>query len=383
MKKLVCWSALLLSLIAFSSACASEKTPNQPTVNITPIAIDNKSEWQSEWDKLIIDAKRERKITLYGAYGLASARDIFISTVKQKFGIEVEMTVGRPEELVTKLVTERRSGLYLADVYMGGATTVINTLNPQKMLDPIEPYLILPEIKDPNLWLGGKIPIMDKERTSFSSLAQVSTRTAINTSFVKPEEITSYDDLLNPKWKGKIIMSDPTVNGSGLSWAFLAEQLKGLDYIKELIKQEPFITRDSRLLSEWLARGKYVIGAGVDTGATQDFIRAGTPLWIVPTFKEGVELRGSAGVVGMINRPAHPNAAKVFLNWILSKDGQLILSKANRVASRRVDVPTDHLEQWQIPDIKINYFSRETEDAQQQEYQMSKLFQEIFAPLMK
>ena len=178
-------------------------------------------------------------------------------------------------------------------------------------------------------------------------------------------------------------LSDPTVNGSGLSWAFQTQQLRGLDYIKELIRQEPFITRDSRLLSEWLGRGKYVIGVGVDTEATQDFIRAGTPLWIVPTFKEGVELRGSAGVVGMINRPAHPNAGKVFLNWILSKDGQTILSGANRVASRRTDVPTDHLEPWQIPDTRISYFSRETEESQQQEYQMSKVFQELFAPLMK
>ncbi len=115
------------------------------------------------------------------------------------------MTVGRPEELVTKLITERRAGLYLADVYIGGTTTVVNTLNPQKMLDPIEPHLILPEIKDPALWLGGKIPIMGKERTPFSSSAQVSTRTAINTSVVKPDEITSYDNLLNPRWKEKII----------------------------------------------------------------------------------------------------------------------------------------------------------------------------------
>lgn len=349
-----------------------------------PVALaEAKSDWQTQWDATAAAARKEGKVTLYGAYGLAEARDVFINTMKKKYGLDLEVTIARGDLLATKLKTERNAGLYVADVYMGGFSDFVTYLFPAKILDPIEPGLIFPDIKDPNTWLGGKLPIPDKQRIVFASMAQISTRTAINTTLVKPEEMQAYQDIINPKWKGKIAMTDPTISGSGGSWVFLAGLLMGQDYLKEVVKQEPMITRDSRLLAEWLARGKYAIALGTDTGATKSFIQLGSPILFVPRFKEGTDLRGSAGYTSFVNTPAHPNAAKVFVNWILSKDGQTILSKALGVASRRVDVPTDHLEAWQIPDPTIKYLSREYEEAQLEEAKTQELNKDLFAPLLK
>lgn len=374
---------LIMSLLVVFSSCAPEQKPVQLAVEKPALPQANRQDWQEQWDRTVTAAKKEGRVSLYAAYGLADARDVFIDTIKNKFGLDLEMTVARGGQLSAKLTTERSAGLYLADVYMGGMSDIVNSLFPNKMVDTIEPGLILPEIKDPQMWIGGKLPIWDKERRAFSSLAQIGSRTAINTTMVRPDEITAYNDIINPKWKGKIAMTDPTISGSGGSWVFLAGKLMGTDYIKEVIKQEPFITRDSRLLSEWLARGKYAIGLGIDTSATKTFIQVGAPLYLVPRFREGMELRGSSGHVLFINKAAHPNAAIVFVNWMLSKEGQTVLSKANGVASRRVDVPTNHLEEWQIPDLKFKYFTGESEDAQAEELKAMELNKEIFAPLLK
>lgn len=374
---------LIISLLILFSSCAPGQKPVQPEAEKPALPVEGRADWQMQWDKTAADARKEGKVALYAAYGLSDARDIFIETFKTKFGLDLEMTVARGGQLSAKLIMERNAGLYMADVYMGGLSDIVSALLPAKVLDHIEPGLILPDIKDPNIWLGGKLPIWDKERRVLASLAQIGSRTAINTNFVKPEEIVAYQDIINPRWRGKIAMTDPTISGSGGSWVFLAGELMGIDYIKEVVKQEPFITRDSRLLSEWLARGKYSIGLGIDTGATRNFIQAGAPLWLVPRFKEGMELRGSAGHVAFINKPAHPNGARVFVNWILSKDGQTVLSKANGVASRRIDVPTDHLEPWQIPDLKTKYFTGESEEAQVEELKAMELNRELFAPLLK
>src|SRR3990167_8066118 len=83
---------------------------------------------------------------------------------------------------------------------------------------------------------------------------------AINTEHVNQDEVKSYYDLLNPKWKGKIVMSDPTINGTGGSaFAVLGFQLLNLDFFRQLSRQELMITRDERLMVDWVAKGKYAM----------------------------------------------------------------------------------------------------------------------------
>ena len=103
---------------------------------------------------------------------------------------------------------------------------------------------------------------------------------------------------------------------------------------------------------------------------------------MLPPFKEGVDLGFAGGMVAIVNRNPHPNATKVFINWVLSKEGQTIHSRAQGIASRRIDVPTDHLDSWMIPDPSFNYI-KESEQGVVEEYKKIELACELFASVLK
>ena len=222
----------------------------------------------------------------------------------------------------------------------------------------------------------------EKRRLSLATLALIPAGpTAFNTNLLKPEELTSYKDLLKPQLKGKIVVFDPTI--AGQSWVPLANRLMGEDYLRELVKQDVLITRDIRLMDEWIVRGKYPLGLGVDPGGVRTMIKDGAPISILPPFKEGVDLGPAGGNVAVIDKNAHPNATRVFVNWILGKEGQTILTRELGIASRRIDVPTGHLASpWMVPDPKIKYIVHD-EDYSRYKLQMMEVAKTIFAPVLK
>ena len=161
-----------------------------------------------------------------------------------------------------------------------------------------------------------------------------------NSLLVKPEEITSWDNLLDPKWKGKIAILDPRSPGSGeSSWAFLL-RIKGEAYLAKLAAQEMMVGRNLRQLAEQVARGKSSISLGLSYYSYLPFIKAGLPVKPISSIKEGFYAATGSGNVALLKNMAHPNAAKVFLNWMLSKDGQTALTRALGQPTRRLDVET-------------------------------------------
>ena len=159
----------------------------------------------------------------------------------------------------------------------------------------------------------------------------------------KAEELKSFDDYLNPKWKSKIGFSDPRVPSSGQSiWSFMWE-LKGEEFLKKLVQQELFLTRDLRQLADALAKGKVAMAFGLGRSQTDPFVDAGLPIKPVPAPKEGLPASNSFGVIGVIKNPPNPNATKVFVNWFLSREGQGWYGKIMENGSRRLDVETKWL----------------------------------------
>ncbi len=382
---LVICIALVLSI--FLASCSTKSsTVSPPAISDTSKPSVNTSSIdaaQAEWEKTLAEAKKEGKVVLYGAYGLSVARDPLIKAFNQKFGITLEMTVGPPADLTAKLISERNAGIYTADIYMGGGASILSDYNPRNMLVPIEPYLILPEVKDPSVWFRGTLPFWEKKRTSLATLANIPAgKMAINNIIIKPNELTSYKDLLNPKLKGVIVMADPTVVGGGNSWVHISYRLMGEDYLKELIKQEPVITRDFRLMTEWLLRGKSAVAIGADTGTIVSAAKDGAPVALLPPFIEGADIGLAGGVVGVLDKNPHPNATRVFINWVLGKEGGTILSRATSMASRRLDVPTDHLQPWMVPNDKGKYILQD-EDYTIEENQLRNVSKEMFASLLK
>lgn len=389
MRKSLRMAILFIILLGyFIVSCTPEKVispAKQVLVNTTTSSAVMKQGWEIEWEKVVEAAKKEGKVSVYNQWG-ATARIEIARAFKEKFGIDIEFTsVGKGTELVTKMENERRAGLFLADLIGTGNTTMLTEMKPAGFLAPIEPMLILPEVTDPKIRLGGRI-FLDKQKLIIPLIAQFNSYVDRNTDLVKEGEIKSYHDLLDPRWKGKIMMGDPTVAGSGNSWVSFMTRLWGLDktrdYLRQFVKQEPVISRDLRLLVEWLAKGKYQAGAALHPSTLMEFKKLGAPVAKVRV-KEGGSLTSSSGSIALPSgQIPHPNATKVLINWLLTREGQTLFSKSIFMPSARIDVPVPEGLEDSVP-LPGEPILVEDEEESLFKGKLMGIAREIVAPLMR
>lgn len=381
-KSYILFLAILL-LTLFSCASGAVKSPSSsPSLNLEITAIGNREAWETEWERTVAIAKKEGNLILYSTAG-TGVRNAVADLFTSKYGIKIDITAGRGGEISARLLQERRAGIYLADVYVGGATTLVNTIKPTGMLEPLNKILILPEVLNPKAWNSGDLPWIDKDQTILYLTSYVTPPVGINTKLVKPDEIKSYNDLLNPKWKGKIVINDPTVEGSGHKiLSVLGWEIMSIDFLRQLARQDPLVIRDERLLTEWLAHGKYSIAVPPKKDTANEFIRAGAPIdFIIP--KEGSYLATGSGQISLINRAPHPYTARVFINWLLSREGGTAFSDGYGVQSARVDVSTQNLDPIGVRQAGMKYFFGGSEDFLLKGPQMTELHKEVFGPLIR
>src|SRR5688572_1466694 len=291
----------------------------------------------SEWDKTIELAKKEGKVVV----SLPASTELRASIEKlfeKRYGIDVEPLVGRASTLVRKMVDEAKAGVRYVDLHMGGSESVVTGLLPEGVIDPVEPYMSLPEVKDPKHWWGGHIWVDNAKKFAYSTLAYQTESLWINSQLMRAEEVRSFDDLLDEKLKGRIGYLDPRTPGSGASmWSYLRE-LKGEEYLRKLAGQKLALSRDQRVLAEILAKGKVALVIGLTYYSYAPFVKAGLPVAPLPVPKEGVYVSGGSGHLVVLKNAPHPNATKLFVNWFLSREGQEVYTRAMRQATRRLDV---------------------------------------------
>ena len=203
-----------------------------------------------------------------------------------------------------KMADEFKAGVRHFDVHIGGSSSAVSGLLDEAILDPVENWLVLAEVKDPKQWWGGHLWVDRSKKFIYSSLAYLSETIWYNTDLVKPAEIRSYDDLLNPKWKGKIGFLDPRTPGAGDSnWSFMWET-KGEEYLKKLATHDLVLGRDQRLLAENLAKGKVAMMIGLTYYSYLPFVKASLPIKPLPALKEGTFATGGSGNLAIIRNPA-------------------------------------------------------------------------------
>jgi len=278
----------------------------------------------SEWEKIVEAAKKEGRVVA-AIPTSAELRKELESGFQAKFpGIELEVSVSRGASNTNKIVEEQNAGVRSTDLHIGGTTSIVTALLARNLLDPALPAMVLPEVREPKQWWGGHMWADNAKRFIYSFTAYVTETLWYNTTLAKPDEITSYDQLLDPKWKGRIVILDPRTPGSGEStWGFLWKA-KGEEFLKKLAAQEMMVGRNQRQLAEALARGKSAISIGVSYYTLLPFIKSGLPVKPVSYLKEGF----------------YAGATKVFVNWFLSKEGQIAFLKALGQPTRRLDVDT-------------------------------------------
>lgn len=221
-------------------------------------AAETKPAWQTEWEKTIELARKEGKVVA-GVPASADLRKNLEEAFAKRFpGIETEVTTARGPTNASKIAAEHAAGVRYYDVLISGSLTPLSLLN-AGILEPIEPLMILPEVKEPKRWYGGHIFADNAKRFLYSFQAYESKNLWYNIQLMKAEEVRSFDDLLNPKWKGKIGVLDPRGAGGGTStWAFLYKT-KGEEFLRKLAAQDLLLSRDQRLLAENLVKGRLAL----------------------------------------------------------------------------------------------------------------------------
>lgn len=371
--------ALIFALVSCSPRITSLAPEPEPVEK--PVLLLEKLPWEREWEDLVKAAKKEGKVSIRSARG-ETVRQRLIEAFKNKFGIDLEIELGKSAQHIPKTLAERSAGLFLVDIQEGGPTDMLQILKPKGVLEPLDGIIFLPEVLDEKLWQGHYGPFFDKDHMVVGSSGTLSAMVLIDTRVVNPDEIKSYNDLLNAKWSGKMAMGDPTVSGGQQSAAVVMMLAMGEDFLKKLAEQQkPVFTRDRLQIVDWVARGKYPIAVGVTGEQIEQYRQAGATFLKPVTPIEGGKTSG-AGVLVLIKNASHPNAARLFINWILTREGQTVFMQAASWASRRVDVSND----WVAPEYRIRPGIRYIEDNEEftlKKDQYNDKVAELFRPYVR
>jgi ABC-type Fe3+ transport system substrate-binding protein len=315
-----------------------------------------------EWEKTVKAAEEEGAVTIYMTQAFES---VFREGFQKRFSkIKVNIVTGRGFQLAQRIMNERRGEKYLPDLYIGGNVSPLTVFHKAKILEPIQPLLLLPEVVDPEIWFEGKHHYNDPEGRYIFIFEGTprSGEITYNTKLVIPAEFRSYWNLLDQKWKGKIVTVDPLVAGpiNSAQIFFYKHPELGPEFLRRLYTEMNMtIVRANEQLMDWLSTGKYALGFGARD--VDNAIAQGLPLnqFSPGHMKEGASLAAYNGTLSFFNRAPHPNAAKVATNWLLSRDGQSTWLDHNartvgQYDSLREDIPKD----------KVSPLSRRTKSGQ-------------------
>ena len=268
-------------------------------------------------------AKKEGKLNLYGSIREDEGKAIFDTFEKKYPGVKLDYFRSSEDKLVSRILVEAKAKTYNFDVLITTAAGHLKSFGLALKWSPPSASGIIPDLLDPD---GTTVPVYIN-----TNIIQYNTRLVAKADVPK-----SYEDLTHPKWKGKLCLED-----SDFEW-FVGLQSsmgkeKALDLFRKIAANQPAMRNGHGLLSDLVSAGECPIAINnygnqvaraQKKGAPTDFVAINPVITIV-----------APGVVS--NNSPHPNAAKLYLNWITSKEGQEFIVKNGGRIPVRVDVDPD------------------------------------------
>jgi iron(III) transport system substrate-binding protein len=331
--------------------------------------------WKDDWDRTVQAATQEGSLIISGPPG-RQWREVLGEFEKAYPAIKLEITPMASRDYWPRFAKEREAGQYLWDLRVGGADAPSYGMKNTGQMTPVRDVLILPEIVNDASWAGGLDGLfVDNEKKFFAAfIAYAGSAIYYNAAAIKTP--ITIKELVEPKWTGKISMADPR-GGAALVTMSVVYKVYGEDFIRKLIvDQKAVITDDPRQQLTWLASGRHPIAFGLPSAAVNDYTDRGAKLEYGEVGGIPIWSQGTGGIQFPTKAP-HPNAAKLYINWLLTKDVQLRLTQALRLNSRRTDVPPQQPEQALDPEKIGQYVGSQTEDILPQQQELAKLLRQI------
>jgi iron(III) transport system substrate-binding protein len=341
-------------------------------------ALAQQAAKKDRWSEIVGRAKQEGRVTVL-APPVAELRPSLIQGFQKTFPeIALEYQSGSVAPLVEKLRAEFEQKKSSLDVVIGGTTL----LREKNLLEPLPPKLLLSEVTNPEAWessQGKGLRWIDKDGQFVLQTSEwVFGYLLVNTKVVNRDAFTTWQDLLKPQWKGKIAFHDPRGGGAGQEIASYLFVKFGEKFIVDLFKgQDVVLTRSYSQIADWIAQGKYAVGIAQVPDRIEALKKEGIPLLAYSLSDAPGTLSGGFSVVSVLKGTAHPNAAAVFLNWVLTKAGQEALHRPQLYPSLRKDVPTDYVPAYTLVQRGLNYLDTYTEEFQAKRVMVAKQVQDL------
>ncbi|MCH8917090.1 MAG: extracellular solute-binding protein [Proteobacteria bacterium] len=315
-----------------------------------PAAAQSGANFEKQWSNLITAAKKEGRLVL--STGAIPEYQHIFDAFKAKFGIAIVTDGGSGSSRATRILAERRAGRFTVDVGLMSVAANTRRMEPAGTLVDLAPLLIHPDVTDTSKWYLNRHWYVDGKGTKtifvYSARANNSWRFWYNTDKLSKQDVASLKTpwaFLEPQWKGKMAdqsWSDPGRLGGMLEMYFALDA--GPQWIKKYFTEMDVIfTGDTRLEESWLIRGRRPLKW--DEGDIGNVLRKFMdkfPIAVVefPRQRGKLEARGSECCINILKKAPHPNAAKLFVNWFLTKEIQTMthMSKPpRRYTSLRTD----------------------------------------------
>jgi len=336
------WLIIITFIVLFTSCTPKGATSPTPTTTVNPASVappaSNLSLPTSQdaaWQNIVEAAKKEGKLTDYsfnftGDIGIALSR-----AFREKYGIQLEIVTGRGADFIERVKTERRMGSLMVDMSDGSAPNMAIMKN-EGLTASIAGEL--PEVREKDVWIAD-ILAMDPRDGHLITYTYTRYSPFINTSLVKPgEEPKVWKDFLDPKWKGKMTLIDPVLS-SGPYQQFvpmMREKVIDAEFLKSLYKQDLMFVGAQLDQARAIAKGDRALSIQANNNSFGQFLAEGAPIRAI-NLTDGTPV--TATILAAYKGAPHPNAARVFINWLISQEGQTVWGKAFGIANARKDVP--------------------------------------------